>query len=255
MIHLRELRRQGLGLPAMLVDISRLDELKGLETDGAKPYLGAGVSFRTLETDARVKKTWPMLAQASVTVGSVQVRQTATIGGNIANASPAADGMSPLTALGAKALVAGKNGVRRVELPQLIAEPGKNNLAYGEIIQAFELDSGVDPAGQCFLKVGRRQAVAIARLNVAVALDGTMSDPRFVLGACFPSPRRLAEVEELLHNADPSPQLWKAAGELAAKAFVDACGWRSSAAYKVPAIARVSALALKKAWSGLEAAA
>jgi CO/xanthine dehydrogenase FAD-binding subunit len=194
------------------------------------------------------------LSQSAATVGSVQVRQSATIGGNVANASPAADGMSALTALGARAKVAGlqskadraPRGTYHITR-QEPAEPG-------ELIVGFELDAAPPAAGQCFLKVGRRQAVAIARLNVAAALDAKLSDPRFVLGACFPTPRRLKAVENLLQKGHPGPELWKAAGELAAQSFVDECGWRSSAVYKVPAIARVSALTLKKAWAGLEAA-
>ncbi len=255
MVHMRGLRQKGEPLPGVLVDVSRLNELNRLELNAPKPFLGAGISFRTLETDDRVINNWPLLAQSAATVGSVQVRHTATIGGNVANASPAADGVSALTALGARALLAGPDGERRLPLPDLIAAPGKNNLSPSEMIVGFELDAGIDPAGQCFLKVGRRRSVAVARLNVAVALDKEMKAPRFVLGACFPSPRRLTAVEDLLKNATPGEELWKAAGQRAAQAFGDECGWRSSAVYKVPAIARVSALALKKAWAGLEGAA
>jgi CO/xanthine dehydrogenase FAD-binding subunit len=252
MIQLRELKQHGKPLPELIVDLSGLSGLARLDLDDSPPFLGAGVSFRTLESHATVLERWPILSQAAVTVGSVQVRQSATIGGNIANASPAADGMSALTALGAKALVASLNNRRTVPLPDLITAPGKNSLQPGEVILGFELDPAPPASGQCFVKVGRRQAVAIARLNVAVALDENLSDPRFVLGACFPSPRRQKEVEDLIRGEKPSPGLWKAAGEKAADAFVDTCGWRSSAAYKVPAIARMSALALKRAWAGLE---
>jgi CO/xanthine dehydrogenase FAD-binding subunit len=254
MIQLREKRQNGHELPGLIVDISRLEELTLMELGASPPYLGAGVSFRTLERDPEVLQNWPLLSQSAATVGSVQVRQSATIGGNVANASPAADGMSALTALGARAKVAGLQSKRTVPLEELIASPGQNRLEPGELIVGFELDAAPPAAGQCFLKVGRRQAVAIARLNVAAALDAKLSDPRFVLGACFPTPRRLKAVENLLQKGHPGPELWKAAGELAAQSFVDECGWRSSAVYKVPAIARVSALTLKKAWAGLEAA-
>ena len=90
MIHLRPARTSLQGLPDVLVDVTRLPEMNRLELDGDAPYIGAAVTFRHLETDPLVASRFPVLAQAASTVGSVQIRQMATIGGNVANASPAA---------------------------------------------------------------------------------------------------------------------------------------------------------------------
>ena len=137
-------------------------------------------------------------------------------------------------------------------LPELVTAPNQTTLAPGELILGYTVSPPPEPEGQVFLKVGRRHEVAVSRLNLAACLDRAMSDPRVVLGSCFPSPRRLADVEELIKSGEPGPALWRAAGEKAAGHFTDVCGWRSSATYKVPAITRVTARALSLAWAGLE---
>lgn len=248
MVDLRARRLAGHGLPPVLVDVSRLPELRRLRLDRGSPYLGAGLTFAFLERDPRVAAAWPVLAAAAALVGSPQVRNTATIGGNAANASPAADGTTALTALGARADIASLEGRRQCPLEELITSPGRTTLAPGELILGYAMDLLPGHRGQVFAKVGRRQAVSVARLNLAVCLDRDLADPRVVLGACFPSPRRLADVEDLLMGGQPGPDLWRAAGEKAAGHFTNVCGWRSSAAYKVPAIRRVVAQSLARAW-------
>ncbi|MCB2226575.1 MAG: FAD binding domain-containing protein [Desulfarculaceae bacterium] len=254
MVALRKARLQGGDLPATLVDLTRLPELQRIRLDGDEPYLGAGLTFRFLESNPAVARRLPLLARAAASVGSVQVRSTATIGGNVANASPAADGLTALTALEASAEIASPRGQRFCPLHELITAPNQTTLAEDEIILGFRLALPPDPDGQAFLKVGRRHEVAVARLNLAVALDRSLEDPRVVLGSCFPSPHRMIDVENLLHAGQPGPDLWQHAGEIAASHFTDVCGWRSSADYKVPAITRCTAQALSMAWSGLEAA-
>ncbi len=253
MIALRQKRLEGGELPELLVDVTRLPELKRLELEGPNYYLGAGFTFRSLEEDLRVLRRIPVLAQAASLVGSRQIRQTGTIGGNVANGSPAADGMSALMALEAKAEIASLDGVRHCPISELITAPNQTTLAPGELIMGYAIDPPAEATGQVFLKVGRRHEVAVSRLNLAACLDRGLGDPRVVLGSCFPSPRRLHDVEELLKGGAPGPALWRAAGEKAASHFTDVCGWRSSAVYKVPAITRITSRALSRAWAQLEA--
>jgi len=251
MIHLRRAKQEGGELPEVLLDVSGLDELRGLELEAERPYLGAALTFRSLHESPQVRKRLGALSQAAGQVGSVQVRTTGTIGGNAANASPAADGVSALVALGATAVLASPRGRRRLSLDELITGPYRTGLAGDELILGFELDPPPDGAGQVFFKVGRRSAVSVARLNLAACLDRELSDPRVVLGSCFPTPRRLAAVEELLTGATPGEALWRQAGELAAQQFQEASGDRPSAVYKVPAIRRMTARALAAAWAEL----
>ena len=249
MIHLRPARTSLQGLPDVLVDVTRLPEMNRLELDGDAPYIGAAVTFRHLETDPLVASRFPVLAQAASTVGSVQIRQMATIGGNVANASPAADGMTALTALGARAEIASPSGKREILIEDLITGPNAIELKPDELILGFKLTPPPDSKRQSFQKVGRRRAVVIARMNAAVCLDPDLSDPRVVLGACFPSPRRLRDIETIISSGSPGRELWDQAGKMAADQFVNVCGWRSSAPYKVPAVTRVISRALETAWN------
>ena len=247
MIRVRESKIRGGPKPDGFLDLTRLPETNRLDVLGERPYIGAAVTFHRLETDPDAVKLYPSLARAAGTVGSVQIRRLATIGGNVANASPAADGTTVMTLFGARAEIASKRGIRFSPVEELILGPNRTTLAKDEIILGFELDRPPASSGQCFSKVGRRKAVTIARLNAAACLTRDLSAPRIVLGACFPSPRRLKAVEALVAGGEAGPELWEAAGRLAADEFVGVCGWRSSAPYKVPAITRVLAGTLAQA--------
>jgi len=166
----------------------------------------------------------------------------------VANASPAADGVTALVALGARAEVVSVRGRRFCRVEELITGPGRTTLGKDELILGFELDRLESRDGQVFSKVGRRRGVSVARLNVAVCLVPDLSDCRVVLGACFPFPRRLNHVEHLLANGAPGEALWREAGRRATDHFRDVCGWRSSATYKVRAIDRVTGRTLALAW-------
>ena len=253
MVALRAARLNGGELPACLLDITRVPELHKLELGPDSAYLGAGLTFDFLEHHPLVRGHIPVLAQAAASVGSLQVRQTGTIGGNVANASPAADGLTALVSLEARARIASVRGWRSCPLYELLTAPNQTTLEPDELILGFALDPPPEPRGQVFYKVGRRKEVAVSRLNLAVCLDRDLADPRVVLGSCFPSPRRLADVEALLQEATPNVRLWQQAGEMAASHFTNVCGWRSSSDYKVPAITRCTALALARAWAQLEA--
>ena len=249
MLHLRQARLHGHELPSVIVDVSQVPELRRIDPYGERPYVGAAVSFRELQNHQGIIDAYGVLSQAAASVGSPQVRSTATIGGNAANASPAADGVTALTALGAVAHVVSKKSERLCPLAELITAPNRTTLVQGEVLLGFYVDTLPLGTGQVFSKVGRRQAVSVARLNLAVCLDPGLENPRISLGACFPSPRRLDDVERLMAAGEPGPELWRVAGEQTALHFTDVCGWRSSATYKVPAIQRVVASALAKAWS------
>jgi CO/xanthine dehydrogenase FAD-binding subunit len=218
-----------------LLDISRLTELKGIGVHGEGLSIGAGVTLAEIYSSEVLARYAPALQKAAFTFGSVQIRNAATIGGNVANASPSADTVPPLLIHGARAVIATINGERSIPVADLFCEPYKTVLRPNEMIARFVLDPAEDiPAD--FQKIARRQAHAIARISMAVMAakdeEGGISSLRLALGACTPWPRRMQAVEDLLTGKRPAETIFWEAGRVLAAAMVATTGRRTSTAYK-----------------------
>ncbi len=248
MVELRQRRLHGQELPGLLVDVAGLPELQGARLQDGGLWLGAGLTFSQCQEDALIGARLPLLAEAARTVGSRQIRNVATLGGNLGNLSPAADGVTVLAGLGATAFLASPDGRRPAAVEDLAAQ----GLLPGEIIVGFHVPAPACPTAAAFRKVIRRQAVGIARFNLAVQLDledqGAIAAANIGVGAVFPSPRRVGEAEALLRGQKPSPGLWAGAALALAQAMLKACGQRPSMVYKEPALTRVAARTLALAW-------
>lgn len=249
MIELRKSRLAGRQMDGLLVDVAGLPELKGARLEGETIFLGAGLTFAQCQDDPLLAGRLPLLAEAARTVGSLQIRNVATLGGNVGNKSPAGDGVTVLAGLGAVAHLAAARGRREAAVEDLVSTGGPRP---GEIIVGFRLAAPASPRAAAFRKVIRRQAVGIARFNIAVQLDpgpdGSLVGARLGLGAVFPFPRRLPEVEGLLVAGRPGPALWREAGERITELMLAACGARPSMVYKEPALMRVASRTLEIAW-------
>lgn len=248
MVELRQRRLHGQELPGLLVDVAGLPELQGARLQDGGLWLGAGLTFSQCQEDALIGARLPLLAEAARTVGSRKIRNVATLGGNLGNLSPAADGVTVLAGLGATAFLASPGGRRPAAVEDLAAQ----GLLPGEIIMGFNVSAPACPTAAAFRKVIRRQAVGIARFNLAVQLDlddqGAIAAAHIGVGAVFPSPRRVGEAEALLRGQKPSPGLWAGAALALAQAMLKACGQRPSMVYKEPALTRVAARTLELAW-------
>lgn len=251
MVGLRADRMAGKRLPEFLLDLSGIPELRAIRFHENQLVVGAGASFRELEGHPVIREKTPLLSSASSRIGSPQVRYLATLGGNVGTSSPAGDGITPLVALSAAAWIRSSSGSRSLPVAELITAPGKNGLADDELIVSFSLNCPSQPQACFFDKVMRRQAVAVARLNLAVqlALDplGRISTAQIAVGAIFPRPGRLGEVEKLIANQVPSEELFAVAGQAAARVMLRNSGQRPSMAYKVPALQKMVAWGLKQA--------
>jgi CO/xanthine dehydrogenase FAD-binding subunit len=254
MIALRTARREGEALPDYLLDVSELPDGRTIRKEGGRIILGSSVTFRTLENHPLIKQSLPLLAAAAARMGSVQVRRLATIGGNVGTASPAGDGITPLAACAAEVQLFSKNGSRTLPVSDLISAPGRTRLATGELIHSIALEIPEQPHRFFFHKITRRQAVAIARMNLAVQValgpTGRIAAARLAAGAVFPTPRRLGEVEDSLVGQVPAKKLFEEAGRAAAKAMLQVSGRRSSMAYKEPTLERLVAWGLERACAG-----
>jgi carbon-monoxide dehydrogenase medium subunit/xanthine dehydrogenase FAD-binding subunit len=238
MVHLRE-RTEAIRSVHLLVDISSLPELSGLSLDEANyVHLGAMTTHSEAAHSPLLLTHAPFLCAAAKTVGSLQIRNTGTIGGNVCNGSPAADTVTPLVAMEATAHVKSVSGERFVPVEALYERGGTMALAPDEIVTEFVFPSFADWQ-TTFLKVGRRKALAISRMNIAAALktkDGTITGARLAPGCVFRTPGRVKTAEQLLIGQTPSKELFQQAGRLAAEEMIRRTGVRWSTEYKKPVL-------------------
>ncbi|HHH40381.1 MAG TPA: xanthine dehydrogenase family protein subunit M [Chloroflexi bacterium] len=197
-------------LPA-LVDLSRIEEMRqiALGPDGYV-YLGAAVTHSTIERHPLILAHARCLSEACGLIGGPQVRNVATLGGNVAHALPAADGTTALMVLEAEAEIAGPEGRRWQPLPTLFAGPGRSTLDLGrEIIVRFRFPTAGPGVGSAFTRLMRPQGVALPILNCAVYVrleGGRFADVRLCLGPVAPTPRRATEAEEALRGEPVSEE-------------------------------------------------
>jgi CO/xanthine dehydrogenase FAD-binding subunit len=169
--------------PGTLLDLSRVTELAGWSCHGTLLRIGAGVTYAELAAppfDTLV----PALAQAARTVGSPQIRNRATIGGNLATASPAGDGLPPLIAQRAEVEVASVRGTRRMPVARFIVGPKQTALACDELITSVTL--AVTSGPQTFMKVGPRNAMVISVASLALVVDEAREEVRAAYGSAGP---------------------------------------------------------------------
>ena len=189
-----------------LIDITEIPELGLIEIREGELFIGAGVPHRKIIHSKSVQEHAKALKEACSLIGGPQVRNTATLGGNVAHALPAADGTIALMALNAEAEVAGINGYRRMSLAELFVKPGKNSLE-DELLVGFYLPLKKPGDASAFKRVMRPQGVAIAILNLGIWLnrdEEAISDVRISVGPSGPVPRRMTQAESVLKGNKPT---------------------------------------------------
>jgi CO/xanthine dehydrogenase FAD-binding subunit len=241
--------------PAALLDLTRIPELTGWQRDGGTVRIGAGVSYARIV--AELAGLAPGLAKASRTVGSPQIRNRGTVGGNLGSGSPAGDAHPPLLAAGAVIEVASVRGTRRVPAAEFYTGVRLTALAPDELVAAVELAAA--PGPQEFAKVGTRNAMVIAVCSVGLALDVGRRRVGTGIGSAAPTPRAAVEAERFAEAELADRGLWDSRGELggaalgrfgelvaAAAAPID--DLRGSAAYRRHALAVLGRRTLAWAW-------
>ncbi len=222
-----------------IVDISRLPELWGIELQNGKLWIGAAVTLTELLNSKLLQEHGFALHTAALHFAARQIRNVATIGGNVAHCSPSADTLPPLLVHEAEALLAGPCARRRIPVGEVAAGTYRSALEPRELIIGFELRPR-SPFLADFQKIGRRRELVIARVNMAgladMDEDQRMTGVRFALGSCTPVPRRFADVEALLEGSRPGRELFWEAGRLAAENMIRMSGRRPSFVYKEKAV-------------------
>jgi carbon-monoxide dehydrogenase medium subunit len=224
--------------PRHVVDVKRIPELTAFHWDGENGLtIGAAVPFRALETSSDVRRDYPGLAEAASEVGSWQIRNLGTPGGNLCTASPSAEIAPILYALDAQVRIAGPRGIRRLPVQQFITGVRRTVLQEDELL----VDIHVPPPGQRaashYIKLKERQKMDIAFVGVAAAIDleagdGVIRDARIALGAVAPTPIRASRAEQALRGERLTDQVVEEAGRLAAEAARPITDVRASAEYR-----------------------
>ncbi len=249
MVQLREGAKKLAGVE-VLMDLGALSELRGIRVEDTSISVGTMCSHTDVYESAEIQKYVPFLSRACSTVGSPQVRNAGTVGGNICNGSPAADSLSPFVALNSRMVLVSQKGERRVPLIDFYEGAGRVKLADDEFATRIEFDR-IDAFKTAFSKLGRRKALAISRMNAAAAVrladDGTIAEARLVPGCVFATPQRVANAEQFMQGKKPSAELFKECGKLVSAYMIECTGVRWSTEYKQPAVEAMSERALCEA--------
>jgi CO/xanthine dehydrogenase FAD-binding subunit len=222
-----------------LVDISGIQEIKGVREHDGGVVVGAGVTIAELATNGILKEKLPALALTGSNFAGRQIRNVATIGGNVAHASPSGDTQTGLTVYDAVGVVAGPGGERAIPVCELFTGANKSALSDTDLLLHFFM-MPCRAKYQNFEKIGRRKDLAISRASMAVLVnqesDGTISFARVSLGACKPSTGRMPRTEEFLLGKKPCMAVFREAAKTMSAEMIAITGRRKSVAYKEPAI-------------------
>ncbi|HSL76606.1 MAG TPA: xanthine dehydrogenase family protein subunit M [Candidatus Limnocylindrales bacterium] len=226
--------------PASVVDLWAIDALRGIAIDGDALSLGALTTYTDIRRSALCREHVPALVQAAATIGAAQIQNRGTLGGNIANASPAGDTLPVLLAGDAVIVVGSRRGEREVPAAEFWTGYRQTALAHDELILRIRLPIAADRETR-FRKVGTRRAQAISKVVMAVAWrgDGTWRDVRVALGSVAATPVRATATEEALEARQPTPETADRAAEILAGELVPIDDVRSTAEYRRLVAARV----------------
>lgn len=215
--------RSGRAAPSAVVDLKRIAGLSGVRRDGGRFVIGAATPCTALRNDAELCAAWPGVVEAANLIGSVQVRNRATMAGNLCNASPAADSVPALVAAGATCVVAGPSGTREIPVEAIPVSPGRTSLSAGEFVVEIRLPARAERAADAYLRSIPRTEMDIAVVGAAANLtfdaDGTCTSARIALGAVAPT----VVVVEAAGAAMVGTRLEEAALEAVAEAARAAC--------------------------------
>ena len=188
--------------PALLVDIKKIYETCQITIDPDQVRIGAAVTGAELGENEQLKAMWPGVVEAVELIGSAQVQGRATIGGNLCNASPAADSVPALIVAAAKVVIASPDGTREVPVREFLTGPGQTSLGLGEFVTSIILPSPPERTGDAYLRFIPRTemdiAVVGAGLSVVLNPDGTCAAARLALGAVAPTARLVEAASEIM---------------------------------------------------------
>jgi CO/xanthine dehydrogenase FAD-binding subunit len=202
-----------------LVSLRNVPELNFISYDGGL-RIGSAITHRTLELSPEIRSHFPIISDAVANLGSVQVRNSGTIGGNICNAAPSADTAPPLLALEAEAKIVAPETERSVPMNAFFKGPGRTVLERGEVLKEIVIAKPANNTGMAYWKHMRRKAMDLPILGVAAVLSleddlTTCAKARLALGVAAPTPMRAVEAENFLEGKPITEETLAQAGDIA----------------------------------------
>ncbi len=219
--------------PEALVSLRHIEDLRGIHWNGGL-RLGSMTLFRDIERDERIARDYPALHRAVSVLANPQVRNVATLGGNLANAAPSADCAPPLLVLGAAAEIEGPGGSREVPLASFFKGPGQTCMDETEVLKAVRVPAREKQSGTAFLKTGRvSQDIALINAAAYVVMEGKVcTSCRLAAGAVAPVPLCLERTEKALEGREITPELLEEIKALAAEEVQPITDVRATADYR-----------------------
>jgi CO/xanthine dehydrogenase FAD-binding subunit len=243
-------RRLGSIAPEWLVDLSRLDDLRGVEWSVDSVTIGALTTIRAIELDPSLAARAAAIVDAARVLGSVQVRTMATLGGNLAHATPSAEMAPPLLVHDACVDIVGPTGRRSIGLGGLFEAPGRTSLASAELLTGVRVPV-TDDAASCYLRQTVRWAMDLAGVGVAALVriaDGVIVDAHVALGAVAPVPLLVPEAARVVVGSAFDESSAREAGEVAADASRPITDARGPDDFRRHVVGVLVARALRVAW-------
>ncbi len=214
--------RTGRAHPSAFVDVKRIPDLMRIQVDGNGLLLGGAVPAAEIYENETIRQLWPGLAEATDLIGSSQIQGRATLCGNLCNASPAADTVPALIAVGAEALVAGPDGERAVAVEDFVTGPGQTVLQRGELVVAFRIPAPAPRSADAYLRLIPRTEmdIAVVGAGVSVTLDaaGRCTAARVALCAVAPTPLLVGPAADALIGSSIDDAALAAAAAAASEA-------------------------------------
>jgi len=236
--------------PERVVSLGRIPGLDAITWDDRKGLtIGALVTLRQLELHPTVQERYPALQRGAAEVGSVQIRNLATLAGNACNASPSADTSPALLALDASVQIAGAAGSREMPIGEFWTGPGRTALAPGEMVSAILLPVPDPNARTFYYKLAVRKAMDLAMVGIAISVvpqNGSFASARIALGAVAPVVLRATEAEQAITNGNLTPERIEEAAQLAMAASKPISDQRASAEYRREMVAALTRRGLRQ---------
>ncbi|HHU04461.1 MAG TPA: hypothetical protein GXZ81_05550 [Fastidiosipila sp.] len=237
-----------------VIDVLNIESLRQIEETDEYLEIGACVTHEEIAQSPLVKRFAPILAEASLSVGSLQIRNHSTIGGNIGNASPAADTLAPLAVMGAEVIVLSNGTERQVKLLDIIEGPYRTNLGDRDLIVKLLVPKQAETVRYNYTKLGRRKALSISRMTIAALLEldseGVVTKFEMTVGSTFPKPMLFPDISAMLVGKQPTKDDISEVARSLSDKIPKIAGVRASTRYKQPVCRRLSERILKELIEG-----